>query len=252
MRSSAIILLITAAALNGQTPLSVCEVLKRLDELHGKRITVKARYRTGGEIANLFDPACPGPALVDGVQRAAAIHVTGHLTEAANNRLRPLFTNALDEGNAIELTVEGEFHSQQAGPRVFGHLGVYPAELRISRIIHFHSFKDPNGRAWSGLSRERGRELEGLYGAGCPELRAAIDTHFALPVPELAKIKAVVDKTKQDGSAIDAIFLGQFTRQTGPVGFGHLGVYPAKLRVTQVLRFQTVADLFHPANMDWK
>ena len=282
MRSSAILLLITAAALSGQTPLSVCDVLQRLDELHGKRITIKARYRTGREIANLYDPACPGPALVDGVKRAPAIHVTTHLSEAENNRISPLFTTALDEGKAIELVVEGEFHSQQTGPRVFGHLGLYPAELRVSRILRFTAFKDPNDQAWSGSSRERdrqlaaakdictvfhnlphwhgktiairgryrySRELAGLYGTDCPELRAAIDAQFSLPQSELAKINAVVEKTKQDGSAIDAIFLGHFTRQTGPVGFGHLGVYPAKLRVTQVLRFDSIADILHPAAM---
>ena len=90
MRSSAIILLITAAALSGQSPLSVCDALQRLDELHGKRITIKARYRAGEEIANLYDPACSAPALVDGVKRAPAISVTTHLSEAENNRISPL------------------------------------------------------------------------------------------------------------------------------------------------------------------
>jgi hypothetical protein len=94
------------------------------------------------------------------------------------------------------------------------------------------------------------RQLAGLYGTDCPELRAAIDIEPALPPAELAKIQAIVEKTKQDGSAIDAIFLGHFTRQTGPAGFGHLGVYPAKLRVTQVLRFDSIADILHPAAMD--
>jgi hypothetical protein len=263
MRSNAILLLLTAAALSGQSPLSVCDVLQRLDELHGKRITVKARYRAGEEIANLYDPTCPSPALVDGVKRAPAIHVTTQLGEAENDRIRPLFTTALDEGKAIELTVEGEFHSQQPGARTFGHLGMYPAELKITRIIHFHAFKDPTDQAWSGSQRAtsratsqdictvfhnlphwhgktvaiRGRyrysrERAGLYGTDCPELRAAIDIDLALPPAEQAKLDTIVEKTKQDNSAIDAILLGHFTTTPRP-----------KLRVTKIL---------HPADMSRK
>lgn len=294
MPSRAFLLLLSAAALSGQSPLSVCDVLQRLDELHGKPVTIKARYRAGEEFVSLYDQACPGPVLVDQVKRAAGISPAFHLSEVENKRTRPLFTDALDEGKAIELTVEGEFRSQQPGSiirnpdgterwaRIFGHMGAYPAELKITRIIHFHAFNDPKDHAWWGPSREQdrqlaaakdictvfhnlphwhgrtvairgryrySRELAGLYGTDCPELRAAIDIEPALPPAELAKINAIVEKTKQDGSAIDAIFLGHFTRQTGPVGFGHLGVYPAKLRVTQVLRFQSIADIFHPANM---
>ena len=287
MPSHALLLLLAlAATLSGQSPLSVCDVFQRLDELHGKRITLKARYRAGEEIANLYDPACPGPALVDGVKRAAAIHVMTQLGEAENKRTRPLFTDALDEGKAIELTVEGEFRSQQPGSvirnpdgterwaRIFGHLGTYPAELQITRIIRFHAFKDPNDHAWWGPSRELDRQLAaakdictvfhnlpywhgktvairgryrysperaGLYGTDCPELPAAIDIEPALPPAERAKLNAVVEKTKQDGSAIDAILLGQFTTAPRP-----------KLRVTQVLRFQSVADIFHPADMSRK
>ena len=268
MRSNAILLLLTAAALSGQSPLSVCDVLQRLDELHGKRITVKARYRAGREIANLYDPACPAPALVDGVKRAPAISVTTQLGEAENDRIRPQFTNALDDGKAIELIVEGEFHSQQPGARTFGHLGVYPAELKITRIIQIHAFKDPTDQAWSGSQRAtsqdictifhnlpywhgktvaiRGRyrysrQRAGLYGTDCPELRAAIGIDLALPPAEQAKLDTIVEKTKQDNSAIDAILLGQFTTTPRP-----------KLRVTQVLRFQTTADIFHPADMERK
>ena len=298
MPSRAVLLLLAlAATVCGQSPLSVCDVFQRLDELHGKRITLKARYRAGEEFVSLYDQACPGPVLVDGAKRPAVISPAFRLGESEQKRTRPLFTDALDEGKAIELTVEGEFRSQQPGSvirnpdgterwaRIFGHMGTYPAELQITRIIRFHAFKDPEDHAWWGPSREldrqlaaakdictvfhnlpywhgktvaiRGRyrysrELAGLYGTDCPELRAAIDIEPALPPAELAKINAVVEKTKQDGSAIDAIFLGHFTRQTSPVGFGHLGVYPAKLRVTQVLRFQSIADIFHPADMGRK
>lgn len=298
MPSRAVLLLLAlAATLCGQSPLSVCDVFQRLDELHGKRITLKARYRAGEEFVSLYDQSCPGPVLVDGAKRPAGISPAFRLGESEQKRTRPLFTDALDEGKAIELTVEGEFRSQQPGSvirnpdgterwaRIFGHMGTYPAELQITRISRFHAFKDPEDHAWWGPSREldrqlaaakdictvfhnlpywhgktvaiRGRyrysrELAGLYGTDCPELRAAIDIEPALPPAELAKINAVVEKTKQDGSAIDAIFLGHFTRQTGPVGFGHLGVYPAKLRVTQVLRFQSIADIFHPADMGRK
>jgi hypothetical protein len=259
MRSSAILLLITAAALSGQTPLSVCDVLQRLDELHGKRITIKARYRTGQEIANLYDPACPAPALVDGVKRAPAIHVTTHLSEAENNRIRPLFTTALDDGKAIELIVEGEFHSQQPGARIFGHLGVYPAELKITRIIQFNAFKDPKDQAWSGSQLAAAKDIctvfhnlpywhgktvairgryrysrqrAGLYGTDCPELRPTIGIDLALPPAEQAKLDTMVEKTKQDNSAIDAILLGHFTTTPRP-----------KLRVTKIL---------HPADMSRK
>jgi hypothetical protein len=257
MRSNAILLLLTAAALSGQSPLSVCDVLQRLDELHGKRITVKARYRAGEEIANLYDPTCPSPALVDGVKRAPAIHVTTQLGEAENDRIRPLFTTALDEGKAIELTVEGEFHSQQPGARTFGHLGMYPAELKITRIIHFHAFKDPTDQAWSGSQRAtsqdictifhnlpywhgktvaiRGRyshQRASLYGPDCPELRPTIGIDLALPPAEQAKLDTIVEKTKQDNGAIDAILLGHFTTTPRP-----------KLRVTKIL---------HPADMSRK
>ena len=238
MPSRAFLLLLSAAALSGQSPLSVCDALQRLDELHGKQITIKARYRTGREIANLYDPACPAPALVDGVNRAPAISVTTHLNEAESNRISPLFTTALDEGKAIELIVEGEFHSQQPGPRRFGHLGVCPAELQITRIIQFHAFKDPTDQAWSGSQRATAKDIctvfhnlpywhgktiairgryrysrqrAGLYGTDCPERRPAID----------------------------AILLGEFTARLHP-----------KLRVTQVLRFDSIADILHRAAMD--
>jgi hypothetical protein len=137
--------------------------------------------------------------------------------------------------------------------------------LKITRIIQFHAFKDPKDQAWSGPSRERDRQLAaakdictvfhnlpywhgktvairgryrysrqraGLYGTDCPELRPTIGIDLALPPAEQAKLDTMVEKTKQDNSAIDAILLGHFTTTPRP-----------KLRVTKIL---------HPADMSRK
>ena len=70
----------------------------------------------------------------------------------------------------------------------------------------------------------------------------AIHVEFAVPGEDRALVE-------REWLAVDAIFEGVFVSKLPGQKFrmfGHLGIFPAQMRVTRIVRFEPVADVMHP------
>jgi hypothetical protein len=142
--------------------LSLCDLFRNLDAYDGQRVTVRAPYRFGREIAGLYSGPCEPTVQLDG--RIIEPHVNivfGSMANASEtaqaNKKR--FDESVKEAAsgsqiAIILTVMGHLRtSSPSTPKIdedgtlrkvrsFGHLGVHPAELRVESIQSVETVPD--------------------------------------------------------------------------------------------------------------
>jgi len=127
----------------------ICNLLERLDKFAGKRVAVRGIYRFSTELNGLYSEGCPKPLILDGVQRAQALS-TEFATEALRQRpewvhLGEAIGAVMKSGRrqVICVTFTGTLITRNPnlhrlgrgkGERMFGHLGVYPAQLDVDGI----------------------------------------------------------------------------------------------------------------------
>jgi hypothetical protein len=124
-------------------------LFRRLDAFAGKRIAARGVYRFSRELAGLYSEGCQRPLILDGAERAQALET--ELVGSSPER-RAEFAHFMEivngvatggGGQAIHVTFVGilvtrnpDLHrfGQRKGERMFGHLGVYPAMLKVEEI----------------------------------------------------------------------------------------------------------------------
>jgi hypothetical protein len=139
----------------GATPVAsvavidVCEALQRIDVLNGSVVAVRGFYRFAMELGGLYGRNCPKKLVLDGVERAQAFDLEFGPT-VADKDLAAVVNRLIREKNsreAIQVTVVGTIHARRTDSpdingrkangqkaRMFGHLGVYPAQIAVQSI----------------------------------------------------------------------------------------------------------------------
>lgn len=145
--------------------IDLCEVLPQLDHFDGKTIAVRGYYRFSRELGGLYVANCANPIMIDGVQRAAAVYVLPRAKSQEGIAEEEEFAKAVKSliksgrPDAISVVFLGRLRAS-AGPsivdsignkrkpaRMFGHLGVYPAEMEVERTLDIKILNDPNHAA---------------------------------------------------------------------------------------------------------
>jgi len=134
--------------------LDVCDALQQVDRLNGSDIAVRGYYRFGFELAGLYGRDCPKPLMLDGAQRAQAFYFEDGPNTVDHGELRSAADKLIQEQNsraAIQVTMIGRIRARRAdlidldgrGARMFGHLGVYPAEIVLREIREVSAIDAP-------------------------------------------------------------------------------------------------------------
>jgi hypothetical protein len=124
--------------------LDICAALQKIDSLDGSVVAVRGYYRFATELGGLYGRNCPKKLVLNGVQRAQAFHLE-YGPVVNDKELETIANRLIQEKNnheAIQMTVVGKIRARRAdlidsqGTRVrmFGHLGVYPAEITVQVI----------------------------------------------------------------------------------------------------------------------
>lgn len=131
----------------GATP--ICDLLRYLDRFNGRRIAVRGVYRFSMELGGLYSEGCQTPLILDGRERAQALSTEFVGRSPEEQMEHEHFTKEVNEiaktcgRQAIHVTFVGvlvtrnpKLHrlGSRKGERMFGHLGTYPAELRVEEI----------------------------------------------------------------------------------------------------------------------
>jgi len=124
----------------------ICDLLRRLDKFAGKRVAVRGVYRFSMEVEGLYSEGCPKPLILDGAARAQALWTVFAVTSSEQTAHFMEATNGVKKGGerqAIHVTFIGALITrnpnlhrlgQRKGERMFGHLGVFPAQLNVDSI----------------------------------------------------------------------------------------------------------------------
>jgi len=127
----------------------ICDLLRHLDTFNGKRIVVRGVYRFSMELGGLYSEGCQKPLMLDGRERAQALSTEFVGRSPEEHMEHEDFAKVVNEiakscrREAIHVTFVGvlvtrnpELHrlGSRKGERMFGHLGTYPAELKVEEI----------------------------------------------------------------------------------------------------------------------
>ncbi len=126
---------------------------------------MRGYYRFSRELGGLYVANCANPIMIDGVQRAAAVYVLPRAKSQEGIAEEEEFAKAVKSliksgrPDAISVVFLGRLRAS-AGPsivdsignkrkpaRMFGHLGVYPAEMEVERTLDIKILNDPNHAA---------------------------------------------------------------------------------------------------------
>jgi hypothetical protein len=129
--------------------IQICALFRRLDAFDGKRVAVRGFYRFSMELAGLYSEGCPEPLILDGVERAQALHTEFVANSPEQRAALAHFSEVVDRiakgggRQAVHVTFLGTLVTrnpnlqrlgQRKGERMFGHSGVYPAQLEVDGI----------------------------------------------------------------------------------------------------------------------
>jgi len=143
----------TAQATGGEVQftkeIQICDLFRRLDAYAGKYIAVRGIYRFSTELGGLYSEGCEKPLILDGAPRAQALN-TEFVAKTPEQQSELAHFNSVVKDiakgggrQAIHVTLVGtlvtrnpELHrlGQHKGARMFGHLGIYPAQLRVDGV----------------------------------------------------------------------------------------------------------------------
>lgn len=137
---------ILASVLSGQSHatevFTLCQLFQDLDSYDGKRVTIRATFRFGREVSGFYSEACENLVILDGHEIQP--HVWASMTPGANADLTQAVGDARTKPIIIVLTASGTLRTHNAqfmrpngtlgAVRMFGHLGAFPAELRVEKI----------------------------------------------------------------------------------------------------------------------
>ena len=121
--------------------IEVCDALQRIDQLDGKVVAVRGYYRFGMELGGLYGRNCPKKLILDHTERAQAFDLRFAPT-VDQARLDDAASQLIGEKNvreAIQVTLVGVLKARRGDlididgkkARMFGHLGVYPAQIIV-------------------------------------------------------------------------------------------------------------------------
>jgi hypothetical protein len=142
---------------------TLCQLFQDLDSHDGKRVTIRATYRFGQEISALYGAACE--IMLDNRIIQPAVWVES--LPRTNQELNRGVADARTKPIVIVLTATGTLRThnpqllsvQQDGTRVslrmFGHLGAFPAELRIESIDKVEISVDRDDPSYFDLGKAR-------------------------------------------------------------------------------------------------
>jgi len=124
--------------------LDICDALQKIDRLSGSVIAVRGYYRFGTELGGLYGRNCPKKLVLDGAERAQAFSLSfGPMAD--DKELDAVANRMIVQKNsreAIQVTVVGVIRARRADltdihgrkARMFGHLGIYPAQIIVQAI----------------------------------------------------------------------------------------------------------------------
>jgi hypothetical protein len=124
--------------------LDICDALQKIDKVSGSVIAVRGYYRFGTELGGLYGRNCPKKLVLDCAERAQAFDLSyGPMVD--DKELALVANRMIVEKNsreAIQVTVVGVIRARRADladihgrkARLFGHLGVYPAQIIVHAI----------------------------------------------------------------------------------------------------------------------
>jgi hypothetical protein len=124
--------------------LDICEALQNIDRLNGSIVAVRGYYRFAMELGGLYGRNCPNQLVLDGAQRVQGFYLEGG-PMVDDKELVAVTNRMIREKNvreAIQLTIVGVVRARRADltdidgrkARMFGHLGVYPAQITVRAI----------------------------------------------------------------------------------------------------------------------
>ena len=123
---------------------TLCQLFQDLDSHDGKRVTIRATFRFGQEVSGFYSAACEKRVMLDGHEIQPHVWADFSMTPNGSRNLDPAVADAKTKPIAIVLIVTGTLrthNAQVAQPdgtqmavRMFGHLGAFPAELRVEKI----------------------------------------------------------------------------------------------------------------------
>ena len=150
---AAVLLPQTTLAQGERGPLTLCQLFQDLDSHAGRRVTLRATYHYGFEVSGLYSEPCKPPAILDGKEIVPHVYLVfpvgdGSAEPSKSNmeKFRQVGEESRSQPLSIVLTVTGVIKTvSQAEPlvgkdgrqfkvRMFGHLGAFPAQLRIDSI----------------------------------------------------------------------------------------------------------------------
>jgi len=144
--------------------LDICDALQKIDRLNGSVVAVRGYYRFGMELGGLYGRNCGKKLILDGAVRAQAFDLASdaivddkELDAAVDKLIREK-----DTRKAIQVTLIGVIRARRSDltgldgckARMFGHLGIYPAQIAVQAVRDvtvidapdFPSNMDPNRR----------------------------------------------------------------------------------------------------------
>jgi hypothetical protein len=144
--------------------MDICDALQNIDKLSGSVVAVRGYYRFGMELGGLYGRNCPKKLVLDGATRGQAFDLSyGPMVD--DKALAAVANRLIEEKNiraAIQATVVGVVRARRPDlididgrkARMFGHLGVYPAQIIVQALRDvsvvdapdFPSNMDPNRR----------------------------------------------------------------------------------------------------------
>lgn len=129
--------------------IEICDLFRRLDAFDGKRVAVRGIYRFSFELAGLYSEGCEKPLILDGAERAQALttdfvgkspeqqaqfaHFTEVVSDIAKGGGRQVI-HVTFVGTLVTRNPRLHRFGQRKGERMFGHLGVFPAQLEVDGV----------------------------------------------------------------------------------------------------------------------
>lgn len=143
------------------TPISICDALQKVDALDGSVVSVQGYFRFGTELGGLYGHNCPKALVLDGSERAQAFHMTWSMPHDQFSDVVQRLVTENDRKTAIRLTVRARVIARRTNltgvdgkpARMFGHLGVYPAQIDVLAIQDFSLVELPQAAANMRIER---------------------------------------------------------------------------------------------------
>ena len=123
---------------------TLCQLFQDLDSHDGEWVTIRATFRFGREVSGFYSAPCEKPVILDGHEIQPHVWAVVSTTASANTDLDQALRDARTKPFTIVLTATGTLRTRNAqvvqpdltlaAVRMFGHLGAFPAELRVEKI----------------------------------------------------------------------------------------------------------------------